>query len=660
MQLTSSSLSLDTSATRPTGSAGGAATDLASLQGAAPTDGPFSALLGAVTAGTGAAPTPTAGNPMTSTPTSTVAAKPMATAKAANPDGRARGMKRARDNKTGKDAGDGGTAPATNPVPAVLTTVTAASTPVAMCTIATATGMAAPDSSSAAMNFADDTDDTVDGGAVGTATPTVASPRGLHGSAGTGSATELPAAPGATVATPDASTATATAVAAQMLADLTAATPNATQSALSSASTEVSSNPAAFPARTNNVSRDVSRLMRAYGSFAASSRTPATADASASDTATSNSSTESVTDLAAVPASPVAASAAQPSSEIFSATAPTPTPTNATGPDATGVTPPVAGDDVAAANIAAATASADSADIPAVAGSGRPAGTERAGRGASTSVAAKTTANSAGADRANPMAEKFAVDAVSTAAGPANSAIGSIKKTLSADSSSVTKHSSDVGTGVAKSEDLVPSVTANTPPTPAVATDHVANVAPAVSFEALTKDAAAPAASDHVSTAHYAVETALAVADQAASSGQRSVNLQFSVSGVDLSVRVELRGDAVHTTFRTDSPELRTALEHEWQEVSSDGQPSRTQRLADPVFASGSANGNAAATNTAADQRDSGARQQSATPEDSANARASARLRSADSASPATAANATPTATRVAPLQVPGRLNAFA
>jgi hypothetical protein len=47
---------------------------------------------------------------------------------------------------------------------------------------------------------------------------------------------------------------------------------------------------------------------------------------------------------------------------------------------------------------------------------------------------------------------------------------------------------------------------------------------------------------------------------------------------------VELREGAVHTTFRTDSTELRSALAHEWQSVS--GQASdRPVKMADPVFA---------------------------------------------------------------------------
>jgi hypothetical protein len=81
-----------------------------------------------------------------------------------------------------------------------------------------------------------------------------------------------------------------------------------------------------------------------------------------------------------------------------------------------------------------------------------------------------------------------------------------------------------------------------------------------------------------------AVENALQVTDlQAAASvgAQSAVNLKFSVAGESLSVRVALQGGQVHTQFRTDSGELRTALAHEWQSVSS---PSGSSRFADPVF----------------------------------------------------------------------------
>jgi hypothetical protein len=53
---------------------------------------------------------------------------------------------------------------------------------------------------------------------------------------------------------------------------------------------------------------------------------------------------------------------------------------------------------------------------------------------------------------------------------------------------------------------------------------------------------------------------------------------------------VELKEGTVHTTFRTESTELRTALAQEWQSVV---QPAgaREIRLAEPVFSSSPAGG---------------------------------------------------------------------
>ena len=72
------------------------------------------------------------------------------------------------------------------------------------------------------------------------------------------------------------------------------------------------------------------------------------------------------------------------------------------------------------------------------------------------------------------------------------------------------------------------------------------------------------AAAAHVSptVAADAVEHALQVTDlQAAASvgAQSAVNLKFNVAGETLSVRVALQGGQVHTQFRTDSGELRSA-----------------------------------------------------------------------------------------------------
>jgi hypothetical protein len=107
--------------------------------------------------------------------------------------------------------------------------------------------------------------------------------------------------------------------------------------------------------------------------------------------------------------------------------------------------------------------------------------------------------------------------------------------------------------------------------------------------------------------AHRAVEAVLTAADRFSSGDRHAVNLQFSVGGADLSVRVELRADEVRTTFRTDSPELRAALTHEWQVVNTETSSDRSFRVSPPVFsATDSANLAAFSGDSAPRQRDSG------------------------------------------------------
>lgn len=85
--------------------------------------------------------------------------------------------------------------------------------------------------------------------------------------------------------------------------------------------------------------------------------------------------------------------------------------------------------------------------------------------------------------------------------------------------------------------------------------------------------------------AHRAVESVLSTVDRLADAPRRSVELDFSVGEVELAVRVELRGEEVRTTFRTDSPELRAALSQEWQSAAASHQGERAVRFAAPVIA---------------------------------------------------------------------------
>ena len=173
-----------------------------------------------------------------------------------------------------------------------------------------------------------------------------------------------------------------------------------------------------------------------------------------------------------------------------------------------------------------------------------------------------------------------------------------------------------VGINAAKSEALMPF--APSTPTPAqVAFENQSLDSMPLSLGSLIKEGAEAGAGPATQAARRAVEAVLTLADQSVATDQRTVRLQFTVGGEELAVRVELRGERVHTTFRTDSPELRIALAHEWQAVSAGQNGGRTQRLADPVFSSNSSNsGNGMSSDSgAAHQRESSSRQPHATSE---------------------------------------------
>lgn len=87
--------------------------------------------------------------------------------------------------------------------------------------------------------------------------------------------------------------------------------------------------------------------------------------------------------------------------------------------------------------------------------------------------------------------------------------------------------------------------------------------------------------------AQQALAAVLRVVETQASHGSERpnrVDLRVDLGDEQLVVRVELRGDDVHTSFRTDSAGLRAALREEWPALASD-QTGRTWRLLEPQFA---------------------------------------------------------------------------
>jgi hypothetical protein len=163
---------------------------------------------------------------------------------------------------------------------------------------------------------------------------------------------------------------------------------------------------------------------------------------------------------------------------------------------------------------------------------------------------------------------------------------GEQKQSLGYGEESLTSDNPSFGTNTAKTRAPMPAPASTPAPSTRLDEPPSSSVGP-LTFDALVKESANAAPGDLARAAHRAVDSALAMAEHFSTTGaQRGVSLQFSVSGVDLAVRVEMRADGVHTFFRTDSPELRSALAQEWQSVVA-AQPAESgQRLVDPVFTS--------------------------------------------------------------------------
>jgi hypothetical protein len=183
-------------------------------------------------------------------------------------------------------------------------------------------------------------------------------------------------------------------------------------------------------------------------------------------------------------------------------------------------------------------------------------------------------------------AEKIAAQIPRTGSSPNGVSRGPDKKILSADNKTVTDRDDSVGTGVAKVNPAMPTA-AQTDRQPSALAATVQASGAAVSPQ--NAPAEPQAAASQAGVAQRAVEAALSAAEIFNAGGHKAVNLQFSMGNTDLSLRVELRNGEVHTTFRTDSADLRSDLAHEWQ--SANPGSGGSLRLAEPIFtSSGSAN----------------------------------------------------------------------
>ena len=157
------------------------------------------------------------------------------------------------------------------------------------------------------------------------------------------------------------------------------------------------------------------------------------------------------------------------------------------------------------------------------------------------------------------------------------------KESLDSEEEQLANSSSGFGIGVAKpAANMSARFAPNLPQHPAF--EYAGAV---VSGTAAAEHVAPPfgaAESTEVSSAHAAVEVVLTAVEELASRDQKRVELQFSVGEADLSVRVELHGDEVRTTFRTDSAELRHALAQEWQAVATSSSADRSVRIVPAIF----------------------------------------------------------------------------
>lgn len=196
------------------------------------------------------------------------------------------------------------------------------------------------------------------------------------------------------------------------------------------------------------------------------------------------------------------------------------------------------------------------------------------------------------------------------------------KTFVNVSSERVARSAAPVGTDVAKSE---PSMSApfNHPVSSAAVLEHapVAWAATEPADRSAEFSATSVLAPETTEAAHRAVEAVLTAVERSSNGERHSVNLNFSVGGNDLNVRVELRADEVRATFLTDSPELRTALAHEWQAAHGAADSAdRSLRLVTPVFASHAGSSASTSSNLtsfsggdgSSRQRESGARHSAA------------------------------------------------
>jgi hypothetical protein len=182
--------------------------------------------------------------------------------------------------------------------------------------------------------------------------------------------------------------------------------------------------------------------------------------------------------------------------------------------------------------------------------------------------------------------EKIAATSVKPAATAAAPTQAAAKKFLSNGDKQVTDSSESVGTPVAKVTSAMPTLNNPERNSTAQVPFQVASVAAPTTGASSTQ---APAQAEVTGSAKGAVEAAMTAAEMLTSgAAQNSMNMQFSMGGADLNLRVEMRNGEVQATFTTNSAQLRSDLAHVWQTTAAGNSQSSLHQI-QPVFtASGS------------------------------------------------------------------------
>jgi len=216
-------------------------------------------------------------------------------------------------------------------------------------------------------------------------------------------------------------------------------------------------------------------------------------------------------------------------------------------------------------------------------------------RGQPASVAADANAwSTAGIPVAGPVPEKFAAQAANDGAeqGGGSERI-SVKNTIKLAGQQVEMTTAHAGINAAKKSGTMPSdqpQTSSAAPT-SKSSAPVADTAARFDASTVTAPKSEPNRTEWVQPAGRTLAIVRDVAERIQTTANRVVEFDVnSQPGTQLSVRLEYRGGVVHTTFRTDSTDLRDTLTREWQStMPSVVAGERSVRLAEPTFTPASA-----------------------------------------------------------------------